>query len=165
MKSVLPYDETLTCSTGGFITKDNSIIVSPHRDFIIDFFNIYGKSKSVESESLKAFMKSFIGSKPNTEDAALWFINQYYRYDILSNCYTGSITTTEGVPSYKYYNYLLMDYRLFQKPYIVYDNGVFRFMYDEITNSYNKEEEKDLNEEIKSIKDKVPVLERKLFFR
>lgn len=98
--------------------------------------------------------------KPNSEEIIIPKTKEYdFNFYMNPRCITTSYTNVND----RFYNYLLMNWRIYKVPMYVYNSD--KLCYERINNTMKSEKEQTLEQEIRSIKKLVPIEDRYKFFR
>ena len=176
MSGIIPYDERLARSNGGFITPNNEIILTDNHEkfaynYCFGYDDLYNsqnefKNSKLTSEELKLFklwLKENVGF---TRDMNSDFLLYIMRYDKVERKIRRVITTTNPRTHIRFYNYYLMDFDiLIQRPKVFNEETrLFEYVdYNELwmQDSIDREAEKEINE----IKEKVLSKDRYLYLK
>lgn len=164
MSIILPYDESLGKTVSTFIIPNGKIIscVDGHESGARDYCNEGYETFFTETQKELYYLWK---SESNFSDSyAGDFLMYVLLIDKISSDLGKYILTSNQVPNYKYYNYILMDWYIKTVKPKVYNYSKREFV--DINRTITQENKNnELIEEISSIKAKVLKKERHKFFR
>ena len=188
MSIIIPYDEKLMSSAGGFINPNGKIDLcdslyihevlardiclgsSPIYDFIvgssneITYDNYDGKLNKNEFELLKLWLTCEFTNHISFDGACGDFLLYIANYDKVETIRKSAIITANNNPHIRFYNYYLYDCNIIHLPRKTYNSETNTFD----VNNYLypcSEEDVEAEHELREIKEKVPYIERKLFLK
>ena len=127
----------------------------------IDVFSS-SQLKKEDLELLKKYLDDFVFSwRYNYSD----FLVLLLHFDKIETVMRRCITTTDSQPHVRFYNYLLMDWRIDYQTPMRYNYEKNKFEWDEKLDWIVSEEDKEFEEEIEEIKSRVLTKDRHLFFK
>lgn len=153
-------DKTLESITAELEDSNTSLFKKQVLYLLKNCYENYYENSQVLSLLFKDVVIQYIGydaiEKRKTTDFGLEYAISYPR----------TITTSCPKPNERFFNYLLMGWKLNIVPRAYYDDskGIYRFDKEDIVINYS-EEEQILGREISSIKKLVPLEERHIYFR
>ena len=189
MSIIIPYDEKLIYGSGGYISFNGEIsyckmsythenlarvicmgtfnekrfIKSLNRkELSYDEYN--GKLNKYQFEIFKIWMEEHYKNNISFYGACSDFLLHVLEYDKVEVVNNRAITTCNDNPHIRLFNYYLLDHLILHLPRKIYNEklGIFeteKYIYTP------SDEDIEMEKEIKEIKEKVPVKERKLFLR
>lgn len=183
MSNVLPYDENICMSDGGFITTDGKFIYTPmtHEAYAINF--CLGKdflspkkngdkrdtfSSSKLSDSNLALCKAWLNEKSKRDrNAYSDFLVYVLGYDKVETCLRRLITTTSPMPHIRFYNYYLMGWNVCKLNRKRFDEekNIFIVDYADNLSPIFMSKDREAEAEIEEIKKKVLFNNRDLYFK
>ncbi len=189
MSIIIPYDEELIYGNGGYISLNGEISYCPNpraheeiarficcgpfnekrfvkslnkKELNYDIYN--GKLNRYQFEIFKIWMEEHYKNNISFYGACSDFLLHVIGYDKTETVNNGAITTCNDNPHVRLFNYYLLDHLILHLPRKIYNQelGIFeteKYIYTP------SDEDIEMEKEIKEIKQKVPIKERKLFLK
>ena len=161
MNLILPYEKKLYNSTGAFIKQNGNILYvnKSHEAFA----NNYCQNNLEKKELL--LYKKWLEISKKTNHLSIDFLVFMLSYDKVETIVKKVITTTSYIPHIRFYNYLLMGWRLNIYPKLTYDKENNQLVYKNNTEYIYHSGDREKEEELHEILTKVPLEDRHYFLK
>jgi len=160
-----PDYEILTGATYGpphYLLRDHEIIKTAQAiQENPDFFSTSNLTKT-ELHKYKKWLQRY---NKHYKDIYSDFLVFVLAYDKVETNIRNVITTTSAEPHTRFFNYYLMDWHIIRQDRIVYNEEQEKFIVENRDMFFDNLEDREVEEEIRLIKDKIPLSERAVFFR